>query len=1000
MRSKPLLILLAALLPIQIADSQDRGNGRPARRGGSGFERLVPMAADADRDGSVTAAEWSSFLETLPLDDNGGLARQSLKASIVLPYLDQDRNGALTLGDVEEILMGFDADESGNIDPDELTRRRGAAGTGSAADDGSNGRGGSSGRTFGMARLIRRIVAESADGDRDGEVTGAEWTDFEASIGDVGDAVVPLATVASWVTESESRVPEDRSSFTSGVFLLTLDSMIDQDKNGVCSAEDLGLIHAAMDLDGDGELAMSEISPARRGGSRGRDRTSRRSQGSTTAAGEEPAAPPIDPDSRPLMPWQRNLDDAVALSKETGKPLLICVNMDGEMAGETLARVQYRDPRFVELARGFIPVLASPDRHALIDHDDRGVRVVDPYFGRVTSAEHIDIEPTLFRNYFRKKRVSPRHVGVSPEGEILFDLSLLYDLSRIDESLAEFGVAGELPDPDALSETELLVQRDAACRDRLEAIYLEGDEATRARLAALALSSVRAAQHPEILRMALRDPAVAVREQALWSIGRHPGQAPLELYPEALRLCTERGPLRQALIAGLGELARTSDQEDIQQKALRMHRMIARVDDRSELLDVERWQLALEFAPSHGEPTPKVAADDSGETGEMDRILAQIARIEKALEASPDDRELNLLLAEANIRYALSYTRMGLDATFLLQAAVTAAETANRSAGADVTARGADVTARGADVTAGGDGRAHGYLAWAHYLMGDAEATESHLRPALAGLAGHEGSSLSARLLAILAELRNSELDQALTNGREFPGSLVADVRAAHEVLLAHPLSTEWDVQNGLRFYETMGARQPQREHLMAGLERFPVSGMLHEWLRMIVLRDEGAQALEPTYASLPAVVGREADREWFLGLSSLVAAQRYIQLDQPDRALPAFDQAITRFDASRRRNPEFEDSSSHYICLAWSRAARLHSDAGRLDEAVKALENGFHASKTSVTTKDGLGERPLDHARHVRGTLLDAGRTQQASQVLELMGQLTGEADEDKPES
>ena len=33
-----------------------------------------------------------------------------------------------------------------------------------------------------------------------------------------------------------------------------------------------------------------------------------------------------------LMTWQRTWADAVAVAEETGKPILICINMDGEIA--------------------------------------------------------------------------------------------------------------------------------------------------------------------------------------------------------------------------------------------------------------------------------------------------------------------------------------------------------------------------------------------------------------------------------------------------------------------------------------------------------------------------------------------------------------------------------------------------------------------------------------------------------------------------------------------
>lgn len=227
---------------------------------------------------------------------------------------------------------------------------------------------------------------------------------------------------------------------------------------------------------------------------------------------------PVDGQSaQTQMPWQRTLEDALALSRSTQKPLLVCVNMDGEMASESMARGRYRDPRFVALASGFIPVLASPNRHSDRDHDRRGRRIPDPRFGRLIESEHITIEPTLYERYFNGRRVAPRHVGVAPDGTILFDLYLLGDLSTIDRTLREYGkfdvAAGETSGSTDRFQVEqaLLADPDAAARDRLEAIFLGADEATRARLAARALSPDRNTQHPELIRLALSDPSASVR---------------------------------------------------------------------------------------------------------------------------------------------------------------------------------------------------------------------------------------------------------------------------------------------------------------------------------------------------------------------------------------------------------------------------------------------------------------------------------------------------------
>ena len=70
--------------------------------------------------------------------------------------------------------------------------------------------------------------------------------------------------------------------------------------------------------------------------------------------------------------WQRSWDDAVRLSQQTKKPILVCVNMDGEIASEHYAGVRYRDPEIAKLWEPYVCVIASVYRHTPRDHDDDG----------------------------------------------------------------------------------------------------------------------------------------------------------------------------------------------------------------------------------------------------------------------------------------------------------------------------------------------------------------------------------------------------------------------------------------------------------------------------------------------------------------------------------------------------------------------------------------------------------------------------------------------------
>ena len=65
-----------------------------------------------------------------------------------------------------------------------------------------------------------------------------------------------------------------------------------------------------------------------------------------------------------LITWQRTWEDAQAVSKETGRPILVCINMDGEIASEHYAGVRYRQPEIAALYEPYVTVIASVYRHS------------------------------------------------------------------------------------------------------------------------------------------------------------------------------------------------------------------------------------------------------------------------------------------------------------------------------------------------------------------------------------------------------------------------------------------------------------------------------------------------------------------------------------------------------------------------------------------------------------------------------------------------------------
>ena len=129
-----------------------------------------------------------------------------------------------------------------------------------------------------------------------------------------------------------------------------------------------------------------------------------------------------------LVPFQRTWEDAVAVSMETGKPILLCINMDGEIASEHYAGILYRTPEFAARLEPYVCISASVYRHTPRDHDERGNRIQCPRLGSMTCGEHIAIEPFLYERYMDGTRISPRHIMVELDGKEVFDVYHAWDI--------------------------------------------------------------------------------------------------------------------------------------------------------------------------------------------------------------------------------------------------------------------------------------------------------------------------------------------------------------------------------------------------------------------------------------------------------------------------------------------------------------------------------------------------------------------------------------------
>ena len=184
--------------------------------------------------------------------------------------------------------------------------------------------------------------------------------------------------------------------------------------------------------------------------------------------------------------WQRTWEDALAVSEKTRRPILVCVNMDGEIASEHYAGIRYRQPEIAALYEPYVTVIASVYRHTPRDYDENGQRVPCPRFGTVTCGEHIALEPLVFDRFLDGQRVAPRHIMVELDGTETYDVFYAFDTDSVFERIRT-GIEDrpeKIPPrlEDARTAVERVTSHDSADREAVETAWVKGDRVVRREL--------------------------------------------------------------------------------------------------------------------------------------------------------------------------------------------------------------------------------------------------------------------------------------------------------------------------------------------------------------------------------------------------------------------------------------------------------------------------------------------------------------------------------------
>lgn len=648
-------------------------------------------------------------------------------------------------------------------------------------------------------------------------------------------------------------------------------------------------------------------------------------------------------DSAPAIAWQRTLPDALAVQEATGLPLLIVANMDGEVFNEQFATQVYRTPEFVELTRGYVCVVCSPDRHTERDYDTLGNRVECPRFPGCTCSEHILIEPELFTRFFNGTRNAPRHVGVSRDGKVLFDRFL--DQSKqtaIDAIRQHRGTPKPGADvvPDAVA--ELFARRDAAARRTLELRFRSGDAKTRE---TLLTAAAKATNEPlDLLRLGLRSDDAKQFALAATALAATATAASLGDLDDALARAEEPST-RKALIDALARLG-------VRDPAVARFAMHAATT--GTLADV-----APPWRNEWRQPA-FTALDRPG-------IEAELDRCEKALTKAPDDDEQRLRLAIAQAAFAETLFAAGAKGTeFWLEDCVRSATRVGAPAAAE----------------------ARGLLAYAHWMQGDVDGAARLLAdapkdgdrrpdPWLASRAlGADLQAIARRAFANPDEANKKDLRPEIARTLA-----ILDLFAARRA--APDESAELAAAGLLEF---AGLRREARASLERAAGALPGSQRIHERWRNRLFVDLGAEAMRQAYARHVAAATDKPTAEWFAGYAALIAGDRHTTDTRREPALAAYGEAIDRFTRAGSGNAEYVDTANHFIVLALGGRAHLRHAAGDDEGAVADIERAAALRAASLDDDDGLKRKPRAIAGRIARDLEQKGLSALAERLKPLL--------------
>lgn len=633
-----------------------------------------------------------------------------------------------------------------------------------------------------------------------------------------------------------------------------------------------------------------------------------------------------------LIPWQRTWADAVKVSLDTGDPIMICVNMDGEIASEHYAGVRYRQPEVAALYEGYVTVIASVYRHNPRDYDDEGRRIPCPRFGHVTCAEHITLEPIVFEKYLDGRRVAPRHIMVELDGAEVFDVFYAFDTASVFQSVND-GVVGRINPVPQIERPEPTIEewvKSVAVKDReaVEEAYRKGAKVERRQLLHAAVSA--GPDSPlDLLRMAIFGLDVELAKLAREALAQSQDPAAVDLIAEALKVPMET-PEREGLIIALERLS------ELDERAGTLAVVYRGLGEKSESVDVEAWSRGLQ-----GSSMNVVAY-------EREALESRLLSKERAAAERAEDGQLTLEAAEAALALAVDPATLK-----NLAADRTQATKFHRLMYEDVRHK----ALRAEELGAGG-WRVDAAIAVAESSLGNYGVAFGRAKLAVEAMPIGAQSWSAMAALSIFVDGRRQSISMRLRRGEEWPPNWLTDVHSAFAVLAQHPHGMDVHVIQHHDFLRRLGAGGPATQVLDMGLERFSESWGLHERLRSSLLREKGIDSLAKRYDQMLAKPGASANLHMMAGYAGLVAGEFHRRVSDAEAGLVSYTRAQKLYRSAMAlaaEDPSVEHNAVHFIAIAHAGRARILLDAERDREAVDELLLAFSTCPAAANVLDGL---------------------------------------------